>query len=275
MKQAQTALITGATGGIGRALCCEFARRGHSLILSGRNPARLRGLAQKLTDTYGVDVYPIAANLGVKGAARELCARLDRRGAQVDVLVNNAGFGRAEYFADSTPNVQREMLYVNIHAATDLCRHFLPGMLERGEGRILNTASIGAFVPGPGNALYCASKAFVLSLSQALFDECRGTGVTVTALCPGATHSGFAHRAGMETSLLFNGRVMSPRQVAQDAYRGLMAGKAMVIPGGQNKLVYLLCKAAPSRLSARLSGVIQRPMATESGPEGDAPLEMR
>lgn len=258
MEHRKTALITGATGGIGRALCGRLARLGYDLILTGRNPSRLRWLARQLEAAYGVEVRFIGADLGIKGAARELCARLDRMGARVDVLINNAGFGLGGGFVNDPPDVQREMLYVDIHAVTDLCRHFLPKMLERGRGRILNVASIGAFVPGANNAVYCAAKAYVLSLSLALAEECRGTGVSVTALCPGATHTGFARRARLESSLLFHLGVMSPARVADEACRGMLQGRKMVIPGLQNKVFNVLCRLAPRELLAWVAGLAQR-----------------
>ncbi|MGI6403844.1 MAG: SDR family NAD(P)-dependent oxidoreductase [Oscillospiraceae bacterium] len=265
MKRVRTVLITGATGGIGQALCCQFARQGYQLIITGRNPSRLRGLAHRLSATYGIRVRTIGMDLGIKGAARELCARLEQMGAVVDVLVNNAGFGLAGLFVENSIQQQQEMLYVNIHAVTELCRRLLPGMIERGWGRILNVASIGSFVPGPYNGVYCASKAYVLSLSRALAQECRGTGVKVTALCPGATHTGFAHRAGMERTLLFRVGVMHPAQVAAKGYRGLMAGRPVVIPGLQNKAACLLSRIAPQKLVTLSSGAIQMPQWMKEG----------
>ncbi|HHY53155.1 MAG TPA: SDR family oxidoreductase, partial [Clostridiales bacterium] len=203
MKLSKTVLITGATGGLGQALCRQFAREGYPLIITGRNPSRLTTLARRLQAAYGVEVRTIELDLGVQGGAQALCERLGQMGAQVDILVNNAGFGLGGPFVENAVEKQQEMLYVNVHAVTELCRRLLPGMIKRGWGRILNVASLGSFVPGPYNSVYCASKAYVLSLTRALAQECRGTGVKVTALCPGATHTGFAHRAGMESTLLF------------------------------------------------------------------------
>ncbi len=273
MKRTKTALITGATGGIGQALCSRFAQQGYRLIITGRNPTRLNRLAQRLYSTYGTEVRCIGMDLGVKGTARELCVRLDQMGAVVDVLVNNAGFGLGGPFVENQPEAQQEMLYVNIHTVTELCRRLLPGMLERGWGRILNVASTGSFVPGPYNGVYCASKAYVLSLSRALAEECRGTGVAVTALCPGATHTGFARRAGMESTLLFRAGVMTPAQVAAQGYRGLMEGRTVVIPGHQNKAVYFLSRIAPQRLVAQISGAIQMPRQEEGAGPCSAPGE--
>lgn len=264
MKQPQTVLITGATGGIGQALCQQFAGRGYRLILTGRNPSSLRRLARALNRAYGTKIRCIAMDLGIKGAARALCAQLRQKGDAVDILVNNAGFGLGGCFADHPISAQQELLYVNIHTATELCRRLLPEMLERGQGGILNVASIGAVVPGPYNGIYCASKAYLLSLSLALAQECRGTGVQITALCPGATRTGFAHRADMESTPLFRAGTMTAEQVAAAGYRGLMKGRAMVIPGGRNKLAYLLNKIAPQELATRVSGAIQRPEQIKS-----------
>lgn len=259
MADRPTALITGATGGIGRALCCEFARKGYRLIITGRHPGRLRFQAEQLRKAFHVEVYPIGSDLGVKGAARELCARLDKRGEQVDILVNNAGFGLAGDYTSNHPDIQRSMLYVNVHSPTDLCRHYLPGMLERGTGKILNVASTAAFVAGPYHAMYGASKSYLLSLSRALSRECQNTGVTVTALCPGPTRTGFAHRAEMESTLLFLRGGMSPAKVAAIGYQGMLEGKRLVIPGLSNKAVYYLSKHCPESWSTFLSGEIQRP----------------
>lgn len=263
MKKQKTVLITGATGGIGKALCAEFARRGYRLILTGRNPARLKRLADLLGRRYGAEAATIAADLSIKGMAEELCARLDKKGEVIDVLVNNAGFASGSEFAASDPKTLREMLFVNVHAPTVLCRHFLPQMLARGSGRILNLASLGAYVAGPYNAVYCATKAYVLSLSNALSDEVKDTNVTVTALCPGATHTGFAHRANMESTLLFNLGVMESRQVAKAAYCGMMQGRTIVIPGIQTKVLITLMRFAPRDLSTRLSGIAQKPHSVE------------
>lgn len=259
MNQTKTALITGASGGIGRALCCEFAGRGYRLVITGRNPARLRRQAEKLEEAFGAQVYFIAADLGVKGAARELCARLDKKGERIDVLVNNAGFGLYAPFAQNKPELLQEMLCVNINSLTWLCSHYLPSMVKRGEGKILNVSSIGGFVPSPGSAVYCATKSYVLSLSQALAEECAGSGVTVTALCPGATRSGFARRAEMEDSPLFHLTAMNPAQVAAAAYRGLMEGRPVVVPGLHNKVAHALSRVIPGRLAAKASGRALRP----------------
>jgi len=259
MKLSKTVLITGATGGLGQALCRQFAREGYPLIITGRNPSRLTTLARRLQAAYGVEVRTIELDLGVQGGAQALCERLGQMGAQVDILVNNAGFGLGGPFVENAVEKQQEMLYVNVHAVTELCRRLLPGMIKRGWGRILNVASLGSFVPGPYNSVYCASKAYVLSLTRAWAQECRGTGVKVTALCPGATHTGFAHRAGMESTLLFRVGVMNAAQVAAQGYRGLMEGKTVVIPGCQNKAAYFLSRFAPQQLVTWSSGAMQKP----------------
>ncbi|MDR2908623.1 MAG: SDR family oxidoreductase [Oscillospiraceae bacterium] len=260
MRNKKTALITGASGGLGNALCRQFASAGYRLILSGRNPARLRARAEYLSRVYGVSVCYFAGDLGVKGAARELCARLEARGETVDVLVNNAGLGLGGRFAENTRKAQEELLYVNIHAVTELCRHFLPRMTEQGYGKILNIASLGSLVAGPGNAVYCACKAYVLSLSEALSREARGSGVTVTALCPGAINTGFAKRANMESTLLFNLFVLEPEKVAQAAINAMIRAKPVAVTGKAAKLAAACIRLIPRSSAAVISELFQRPL---------------
>lgn len=258
MSIKRTALITGATGGIGEALCHEFARHSHDLVITARNKQRLDELAARLENMYGAHVKAVAVDLNQSDAAKTLFHELRDTSVTIDIFVNNAGFGYGGYFVHNRPKTQEAMLRVNVFTPTKLCRMFLPGMLNRGYGKILNVSSTGAFVGGPYNSVYCASKAYILSLSEALSCELCNSGVTVSVLCPGATHTGFAHRANMETARLFNYGVMRPRQVAFDAYRGLMSGERLIIPGCLNKMIVAAIKFAPRCAAAKVSGFIQK-----------------
>jgi short-subunit dehydrogenase len=248
-KRQRTALITGASGGIGEELAGIFAARRFDLVLVARDAARLRAVGEALTGRYGVRYTALPADLSVNGAVAELVGELEHRGLVIDVLVNNAGFATYGQFKDLDLGDEMRMIQVNIAALAELTRRLLPGMVERRWGRILNVASTAAFMPGPLMAVYYASKAFVLSFSEAIGEELRGTGVTATALCPGPTRTGFQSRAGMEESKLVRGRtIMDAATVAREGYAGLMRGQAVVIPGLKNRLQILAPKFLPRRL---------------------------
>lgn len=264
MGKNATALITGASGGLGQELCREFARNSYDLIITARDPAKLRVMAAELRKTYGVRVAVIAADLNQEDAPRQLYEKTRAAGVEVDVLVNNAGFGLGGPFVRSRPRLHSSMIRVNILAPTRLCRLFLPGMLERGRGGILNVASTGAFVAGPGNAVYCATKAYLLSLTEALADELRDTPVVVSAVCPGAIHTGFAHRANMETTPLFNYGVMHPGQVARQAYEGFFRGRPVTVVGLLNQLLIGAVRLLPRCVAVHGSGLIQRQYAVKT-----------
>jgi hypothetical protein len=242
------ALVTGASSGIGADLARELARHGHDLVLTARRAEPMRALSAELA-VHGATATVIAADLSRPGAAATLVRELDARRLTVDVLINNAGLGAGGAFASSDPARVSEMLSVNVVALTELTRALLPGMVERGRGRVMLVASTAAFQPGPSMAVYCATKAYVLSLGEALGYELRGSGVTVTTLCPGATHTEFAAVANTGNSALFASpaaAVMSSAEVARLGYRGLAAGKRVVITGLINKVV-----AASGRFSPR------------------------
>ena len=232
----KTALITGASSGIGADLAREFVRGGHAVILAARRRDRLDALAAEL----GPAARVIVADLADPATP----ARLLAEAGPVDVLVNNAGFGAGGAFAALDMARQMDMIQVNISALTALTREVLPGMLARRRGRILNVASVVAFQPGPGLAVYCASKAYVLSLSEALAAELQGSGVTVTCLCPGSTESEFAQAAGMagRGPMRFT---MSAAAVAREGYAATISGRRLVVTGGVNKFATLLTRLAP------------------------------
>lgn len=256
----RTVLITGATGGIGRELAREFARHGYNLVLSATGEERLLDLAEELSHRYGVEADYFVADLTDADMPRQLYNALRERKIAVDVLVNNAGFGLGGgKFHEKDPVMQMDMIRVNIMALTSLCRRFIPGMVRRGFGGVINISSMGGLVPGPTNAVYCASKAYVLSLSEALSVELEDTGVRVTAICPGGTATNFAHRADMETSLFFHYFVMHPREVAKAAYHAYITDKPVEVVGLPSKLMNQMTRLLPRRAIAKASGFLQQP----------------
>ena len=232
-----TALVTGASGGIGEELARLFAADGHDLVLVARSGDKLARLADELTAAHGVAARSLTADLARPEAPQEIFEELRDAGLSVDALVNNAGFGSYGLFAETDLRRELELLQVNVVALTHLTKLFLPGMIGRRRGYVMQVASTAAFQPGPLMAVYYASKAYVLSFSEALANECEGTGVRVSALCPGPTHTGFVAAAGMTQSKLFDRGAMSARAVAEAGYRGLLEGRAVVIPGLRNSLV--------------------------------------
>jgi short-subunit dehydrogenase len=236
-QQKMTALVTGASGGIGEELARLFAADGHDLVLVARSRDKLTRLAEELKAKHGVAARVLAADLVRDEAPQEIFEELSADGVTVDALVNNAGVGTYGLFAETDLQSELDLLQVNIVALTHLSKLFLPGMMARRRGYLMNVASTAAFQPGPLMAVYYASKAYVLSLSEALANECEGTGVRISALCPGPTETGFVAAAGMGDSKLFDRAVMDARTVAVEGYRGLLAGKTIVIPGLRNNLL--------------------------------------
>jgi hypothetical protein len=232
----ETVLITGASAGIGRELARLFAADKSNLVLVARRRERLEELAAELRRQAGVDVRVPAADLGRADAPRAIADDLARDGTAIDVLVNNAGFGAVGPFAEIDAARQMEMVQVNVAALTHLTRLSLPGMIERGRGGILNVASTAGFQPGPLMAVYYATKAYVISFSEALHDELAGRGVAVSCLCPGPTESEFAAVAEMERSRMFKRRPMTAARVAEIGYRAFRRGKLLVVPGWLNWL---------------------------------------
>ncbi|WP_062233336.1 SDR family NAD(P)-dependent oxidoreductase [Fictibacillus sp. FJAT-27399] len=236
MRQ-QTALITGASSGIGLELAKRFARDGYNVVLVARNERRLQILKQELEVQFHVQCTVHVKDLSKYSEAEALFQELQRQQITVDFLVNNAGYGLFGEFTETDLQDELSMIDINIKALTTLTKLFLPGMKERENGKILNVASTAAFQPGPLMAVYYATKAYVLSFSEALENEMKGMGVTVTALCPGPTKTGFESRANLGQSKLFKSGVMEVERVASIGYEGLMKGKSIVIPGFKNRLL--------------------------------------
>jgi short-subunit dehydrogenase len=236
-QQKMTALVTGASGGIGEELARLFAADGHDLILVARSRDKLEQLSAELQGKHRIRAHVLARDLAQPGVPQGIYDELHHEGVETDALVNNAGFGSYGLFAETDARTELELLQVNVVALTHLTKLFLPGMIARRRGYVMNVASTAAFQPGPLMAVYYASKAYVLSFSEALSNECEGTGVFVSALCPGPTETGFVAAARMEKSKLFEANVMDARTVAVAGYRGMLAGKRVVIPGFKNSLL--------------------------------------
>lgn len=230
-------LITGATGGLGTEFSHSYAQRGSTLILVGRSDDKLSALQQELRARYGIAVHTITIDLIEPHAAQTVFKATQERGLRVDVLINNAGFGDYGPFITSNLEKQQNMVELNCKVLMELAHHFASGMVARGSGRIINVCSIASFQPGPLMSVYYATKAFALSLSEAMAEELRGTGVTVTALCPGPVKTGFEAAANLESSQLFqNLTVAEPHDVVHSAVAAADKGRAICIPGIKNKL---------------------------------------
>ena len=249
----QTALITGASGGIGLELARRFAAGGYDLVLVARSTAKLEDLAGELRK-HGGAVRVLAKDLAKPESPEEVCRELEAAGVTIDVLVNNAGFATYGPFVEIDLGRELEELQLNIVTLTHLTKKLLPGMLARRRGGVLNLASTAAFQPGPLMAVYYATKAYVVSFSEALAEELSGTGVTVSVLCPGPTATGFQRRAGMEASKLFSGmlQVADAAAVARAGYEGFRAGKRIVIPGLINKIGVQSIRVSPRALATKM-----------------------
>jgi len=245
MSSRPVALVTGASAGIGRELAKVLAREGHDLVLVARRQAELDELAGTLKEQYGATAQVVAVDLSVPDAAAKVLAELGAD-PRIDVLVNNAGFGGHGSFASRDRDADLRMVAVNVVALTDLTKLVLPGMIGRGRGRVLNVASTASFQPGPFMAVYYATKAYVLSLSEALAEEVSGTGVTVTCLCPGVTDTEFHAVAGTDAQPLTQGMLsMSAASVAEAGYKAMVRGKRVEIPGFHNKFGAQSVRFAP------------------------------
>jgi len=249
-----TVLITGASGGIGEELARLFAAHRHDLVLVARSEEKLQSLSGELGRAHDIRVRVLAADLADPSAPPRVFEALRQQGVGIDVLVNNAGFGARGAYAEIDYDLEARMIQVNISSVAHLTRLFLPGMLARRNGKILNVASTAAYVPGPFMAVYYASKAFVLSFSEAIAEETQSSGVTVTALIPGPTGTNFAATAGtQETRLFRSGSVMSAAAVARVGFDGLMAGKRVVVAGIGNRFTVWSTRLAPRTMLAKIT----------------------
>jgi uncharacterized protein len=254
-----TALITGASGGIGLELARIFASNRHEVVLVARSEDKLRQLAREC-EQQGSRAHVVAVDLAVPGGPKAVVDAIAALGVQVDVLVNNAGFGVYGRFADTPLERELESIQVNVVALTELTKRLLPAMLARKSGRILNVASTAGFLPGPLMAVYYATKAYVVSFSEAIANELDGSGVTVTVLCPGPTATGFQAAANLESSRIVSVlRKATSRSVAEAGYRALMAGTVVAVPGVSNKISALAPRLFPRAIIRRVVRAIQEP----------------
>jgi uncharacterized protein len=251
-----TCLVTGASSGIGADVARSLAHRGHGVTLVARRAERLEELAEELRTAHGVRVELLAADLGKARPRARMLGALEELGLEVEVLVNNAGFGTGGRFQDLDAEREVEMVRVNVEAVVDLCGHFVPGMVGRGRGAVLNVASTAAFQPLPRQATYGATKAFVLSFTDALHADLHGTGVSATSLCPGPVRTEFAGTAGIaaEAESLPEVFWTDAEFVAEEGVRGMEAGRRVVVPGKLNRAGAIGGQLAPRSLLLRFAG---------------------
>ncbi|MGI9482771.1 MAG: SDR family NAD(P)-dependent oxidoreductase [Hyphomicrobiales bacterium] len=254
------ALITGASSGIGEMLAYEIASSGYTVVLTARSESELNRVAGVMTAKLDTTAIPIAADISDPVSIDELHDELRRRGLQVDVLVNNAGFGLNGAATDLNRAQQSKMIDLNVRGLTDMTLRFLPYMQARGSGGVINMASMAAFMPGPYMAVYYATKAYVLSFSKALASEVQGSGVTISVACPGAVDTSFQARAGMEDSLVVKTTPkQSAEEVAQAVWTGFQAKNLVVVPGFSNWLLSVLVKFIPNGVISRMIKRLQVP----------------
>lgn len=261
----QTVLITGASSGIGRALAHQFADHGYDLVLVARNAVALdevgRALSGSPRGSHQVRATTITADLAQPRSATALVEQLSARGIQIDVVVNNAGFGLQGEFAQLPCERQLDMIQLNVTTLTELTRLLLPAMLERRSGGVLNVASTAAFQPGPLMSVYYATKAYVLSFTEGIAEEVADRGVKVSCLCPGPTETEFAQRAQITGTNLFKGGVMDVKEVARDGFEGWNAGRVVVVPGFSNRRGAFVVRLVPRSLVRRIVKRLNSPQS--------------
>jgi short-subunit dehydrogenase len=262
--QEQYALVTGGTSGIGLELAKLLAADGHNLILVARNQSELDRVAGELRTAHGVDVQTISKDLFYPGNAFELTDEIREQGIRIDILVNDAGQGQYGPFIAGDINRQLDIIHLNIESLVVLTQYFLKEMVGRGQGRILNLASIAGKTPGPWQAVYHGTKAFVHSFTEAIRSEVKDTGVTITSLLPGATATDFFNKAGMlEAKNVKEGELADPAKVAKDGYEALMSGKDMVVSGFKNKMTVAMSNMVPDEKVADQVNKQQSPAGQE------------
>jgi short-subunit dehydrogenase len=254
----KTALITGTTSGIGKAFSEKLAREKYNLILVSRDERKLSEQVDKLSNEYRVKIYKIAIDLLEERSAQKIFEIVQEHKLNIQILINNAGFNECGNFLET--NLQNEIDMIRLHAifTTEMMKLFLPEMVKNKHGRVLNLGSTGSIIPCPYDAVYAATKAFILSVSKGINAELKGTGVSITTLCPGSTNTEFAKKAGIEKTLLFNIFVMNPEKVAKIGYIALMKRKVSVVVGIYNKLQVLSAQILPSCIIHSLTKIMLR-----------------
>ncbi|MBO9130557.1 SDR family oxidoreductase [Bacillus sp. 165] len=264
MKNHETAFITGASDGIGKELAYHFAKDGYNLVLVARSEQKMIELKQNIEKAYNVHVTIISKDISDQEAVKEIYEEVQKKGITIDYLVNNAGFGLFGEFVNTDINAELNMIDLNIKTVTHFTKLFLPHMVERNKGRVLNVASTAAFQPGPLMAVYYATKSYVLSFTEALENELKGTNVTVTAFCPGATKTEFSSRANLGKSKLFKSGVMDVKDVAEIGYKGFMDGKTVVISGMKNRLTAAFVRFMPRKIVTSIVRSVQEEIDTKN-----------
>jgi hypothetical protein len=273
MAQNKYALITGGTSGIGFELAKCFAKDHYNLVIVARNELELNRISTELRQQYEIEVTTISKDLFQREAPFELYDEIKAKGIQVDVLVNNAGQGAYGEFIDTDVNRELDIIQLNIGAYVVLAKFFLKEMVARGEGKILNVASIASKMPGPYQAVYHGTKAFVQSWSEAIRSETKDTGVTITSLLPGATDTDFFHKANMEESkLIYEQKLSDPADVAKDGYEALMKGEDMIVSGMKNKAQVAMSNVMPDSMVADRMKKMQEPRNKEEDDRRDNSL---
>jgi short-subunit dehydrogenase len=253
----ETVLITGASSGIGLELARLFAADNSNLVLVARREEKLRALADELKSKFGVDVFILPKDLSQKNAPTEIFDTLEKEGIQIDVVVNNAGFGARGAVADLDTDMQIDMIQVNVVALTHLTRLFLPGIIQRGRGGILNVGSLAGFQPGPNLAVYYATKAYVLSFTEALSEEINNPDIKITCLTPGPVRTEFGSKSELDDSLLFKLSLMDAEPVVKAGYEGFRKGKVIVLPGLKQKIIPFLLRLTPRFLVRKVVKSLQ------------------
>ncbi|MEM7008999.1 MAG: SDR family oxidoreductase [Thermodesulfobacteriota bacterium] len=249
----ETVLITGASSGIGLGLAKLFAADGSDLVLVARREERLNELAEELKSEHGIQVHVLPKDLTKKAAPKEIFSHLNKENIQIDVVVNNAGFGNKGHIADLDTDLQLDMIQVNLVALTHLTRLFLPGIIERGHGGILNVGSLAGFQPGPNLAVYFATKAFVLSFTEALAEETSNPDIKISCLAPGPVKTEFGEKSDLEDSLLFKVSLMDMEPVVKAGYDGFRNGQTIVIPGIKQQIVPFLNRFTPRLIVRKIA----------------------
>ncbi len=259
-QEPRRAVVTGASGGLGEAFARVLAEEGWDLALVGRNEEELNRVAGILHARHGVWVFSVALDLTARDAGRRLRAALERRGFVPDVLINNAGAGLVGRAVDLPPEAQLSLIDLNARAAVELTLRFLPQMAERGQGGVLNVVSLAGFAPGPHMAVYSAAKAALLSFTEALAEEMAGTGLTISAFCPGMVRTAFPDRSGMNRTWLARlSRPATPLAAARTGWQGFKEGRRIVMPGAAGALAALFVRFAPRVLTRKILNVLLAP----------------
>lgn len=253
----KTALITGASGGIGYELAKIFAKNNTNLILVARNKNKLDELKNELENQFGISVYTIGKDLSIRESVSELYEETKKQNIPVEYLINNAGFGDFGMFTDTDWDKEERMINLNMKTLTLLTKLYIREMTERGSGKVMNVASTAAFQPGPLMAVYCSTKSYVLNFSQAVNNEVKSRGVTVTALCPGPTESGFQDASGMkESKIVTKIKMPSSKTVAEYGYKAMMKGKPVAIHGYMNKILALSVRFMPRNVVVKITRIL-------------------